>query len=174
MLDLQPDHLAGAQAAAVAETEQHADLEAAGDGQQPLSLVRAHHQRNLLRLTEMINLCCKVQPPQRHTKQEPQSGHDAVAIADARGRLGKMQLEPTDVLCRSRVRRPLKKRSKPLAAVNVAPLRPRTELARVHVLDHALSQWADGIRTHGKLLSWMRLTTPRSSRQGSPPAIADR
>jgi hypothetical protein len=28
---------------------------------------------------------------------------------------------------------------------------------------------ADGIRTHGKLLSWMRLKTPRSSRQGAPP-----
>ena len=34
MLDLEPDHLAGAQAAAIAETEQGADLEVAGDGQQ--------------------------------------------------------------------------------------------------------------------------------------------
>src|SRR5271156_6161673 len=31
VLDLQPDHLAGAQAAAIAETEQHANLEAAPD-----------------------------------------------------------------------------------------------------------------------------------------------
>src|SRR5580700_2438224 len=43
MLDLEPDHLAGAQAAAVAETEQGADLEVAGDGQQAPRLVRAHH-----------------------------------------------------------------------------------------------------------------------------------
>src|SRR5450432_3527443 len=35
VLNLQPDHLAGAQAAAIAETEQHADLEAAGHRQQP-------------------------------------------------------------------------------------------------------------------------------------------
>ena|SRR5260370_38343187 len=34
MLDLQPDHLAGAQAAAIAETEQRADLEVVGDGEQ--------------------------------------------------------------------------------------------------------------------------------------------
>src|SRR5262249_55205856 len=54
-----------------------------------------------------------------------------------------------------------------------AALRPRTQLARVHVLDHALTQRADGIRTHGKLLSWMRLKTPRSSRQGLSPATDD-
>src|SRR5437867_8461339 len=40
------------------------------------------------------------------------------------------------------------------------------KLARGHVLDHALTQLAGGVGTHGKLLSWMRLTTPRSSRQG--------
>jgi len=33
MLDPQPDHLAGAQAAAIAETKQRADLEAVGDGE---------------------------------------------------------------------------------------------------------------------------------------------
>src|SRR6516164_10886527 len=56
MLDLQPDHLAGAQAAAIAETEQRADLEVAGDGEQAPRLVRAHHQRYLLRLTDVIDL----------------------------------------------------------------------------------------------------------------------
>ena len=98
MLDLQPDHLAGAQAAAIAETEQHADLEAAGDGQQAPRLVRAHHQRNLLRLTDVIDLGGKIQSPQRHAEQEPQPGHDAVAVADAHARLGQVQLEPADVL----------------------------------------------------------------------------
>src|SRR5205814_414432 len=52
----------------------------------------------------------------------------------------------------------LEKRSKTFAAANVASLRARTELAGVHVLDHPLAQWADGIRTHGQLLSWMRFT----------------
>ena len=44
-------------------------------------------------------------------------------------------------------------------------LRRRTQLASVHILNHALAQRADRNRTHRQLLSWMRLTTPRSSRQ---------
>ncbi len=138
-----------------------------------MRLVRAHHQRDLLRLTDVIDLGGKIQSPQRHAEQEPQPGHDAVAVADAQAGLGQVQLEPADVLGCGRVRGPLQKRSEPLAAADVASLRARTELARVHVLDHALAQRADGIRAHGKLLSWVRLTTPRSSRQGAPPAIDD-
>jgi hypothetical protein len=44
----------------------------------------------------------------------------------------------------------------------------RPSLAQRHVLDHAVTQRGDGIHVHGKLLSWMRLTTPRSSRTGRP------
>ena len=104
VLDLQPHHLAGAQAAAIAETEQCADLEAAGDGQQTPRLILAHHQRDLLRLTDVIDLGGKIQPPQRHPEQEPQPGHDAVAVADAHIGLGQLQLEQADVLGCSRVR----------------------------------------------------------------------
>jgi hypothetical protein len=39
MVDLQPDDLAGTQAAAIGETEQDADLEAGCDGQQAPGLV---------------------------------------------------------------------------------------------------------------------------------------
>jgi hypothetical protein len=46
----------------------------------------------------VIDLGGKIQPSQRHAKQEPHSSHDAVAIADAYARLGKMQLEPADIL----------------------------------------------------------------------------
>src|ERR1700674_5904657 len=60
MLDLEPDHLAGTQAAAITETEQHAGLEAAGDRQQAPGLVRAHDERNLLRLPDVIDLGGKV------------------------------------------------------------------------------------------------------------------
>src|ERR1700682_1754842 len=90
MLDLEPDHLAGAQPAAIAETEQCESLEAAGDGQQAPRLVLAHHQRDLLRLADVIDLGGKIQSPQRHAEQEPQPGHDAVAIADAHANLGRM------------------------------------------------------------------------------------
>ena len=153
MLDLEPDHLAGAQPAAIAETEQCASLEAAGDGQQAPRLVLAHHQRDLLRLADVIDLGGKIQSPQRHAEQEPQPGHDAVAIADAHASLGQVQLEAADVLECGRVGGPLHKRREPLAAADMASLRARTELARIHVLDHALAQRADSIRTHRKLLS---------------------
>jgi hypothetical protein len=97
MLDLQPDHLAGAQAAAIAETEQRADLEIAGDGQQPLRLVRAHHQRDLLGLANVIDLARQIQSQQCHAEQEPQPGHDAVAIADAHAGLGEVRLEAANI-----------------------------------------------------------------------------
>src|SRR6266446_9357333 len=116
----------------------------------------------------------KIQSPQCHAEQEPQPGHDAVAIADAHPGLGQVQLEPADILSRRRIGRAIEKRGKPLAAVNVAPLRAGTEFPRVHVFDHAMTQRGDGVRSHEKLLSWMRLTTPRSSRQDALPAIDDR
>jgi hypothetical protein len=77
---------------------------AAGDGEQTPRLILAHHQRDLLRLAEVIDLGGKIQSPQRHAEQEPQPGHDAVAIADAHARLGQVQLEQADILRRGRVR----------------------------------------------------------------------
>jgi len=71
MLDLQPDYLAGAQAAPIAKAERYPGLEAGGNGQQPPRLVRAHHLRDLLRLADVIDLGGKLQPPQRHAEQEP-------------------------------------------------------------------------------------------------------
>src|SRR5262249_30261581 len=69
------------------------------------------------------------------------------------------------------VRRTREKRGETLAAADVACLCVRTKLARVHVLNHALAQRGDGLGTHGKLLSGMRLMTPRSSRQDDPSAM---
>src|SRR5216684_2060471 len=156
VLDLEPDHLAGTQAAAIAEAEQYAHLEAAGDREQAARLVLAHHQRNLLRLAEVINLGRKVRPPQCYAEQELHPGHNAVAIADAHGRLGQVQLETTNVIRCGRIGRSLQKCSETPAVVDVTSLRVCTEFARVHVLDHALAQRGDGVRTHGKLLSWVR------------------
>src|SRR5882757_7646011 len=126
MVDLQPNHFAGTQAAPIAETECCAGLEARGNGQHATRLARAHHLRNLLGLADVIDLGGKIQPSQRHAKQEPHSSHDAVAIADAYARLGKMQLEPADVLHGRRFGS-FEKLSEPLTAVNVAPLRLRTD-----------------------------------------------
>jgi hypothetical protein len=51
--------------------------------QQTPRLVRAHHQRYLLRLTDVIDLGGQIQSPQCHAEQEPQPGHDAIADAEA-------------------------------------------------------------------------------------------
>jgi hypothetical protein len=95
-------------------------------------------------------------PPARGARSGPHAG------------LGQVQLEPADILRRRGIGRAIEKRGKPFAAVNVAPLRARRELPRVHVFDHAMPQWSDGARAHEKLLSWMRLTTPRSFKTGRP------
>ena len=68
MLDLQPDHFAGTQAAPIAKTECCAGLEARGDGQHTTRLVRTHHLRNLLGLADVIDLGREVQPPQCHAE----------------------------------------------------------------------------------------------------------
>ena len=143
MLDLQPDHLAGAQAAAIAETEQHAGLEAAGDGQQAPRLVRAHHQRDLLRLTEVIDLGGKIQSPQRHAEQEPQPGHDAVAVADAHARLGQVQLEPADVLRCGRVGGPLAETQRTACSCGCGPSACRAQSLRAFM--SSIMRWRSGL-----------------------------
>src|SRR4249920_2581939 len=62
----------------------------------------------------------------------------------------------------------------PCAMIASTPLcSARTELPRVHVHVDTMTGRGDGVRTHRKLLSWVRLTTPRSSRQDDPAAIDD-
>ena len=46
-------------------------LEIARHGEQPLGLLRAHHQRQLLRLLEVIDLGGEIVPPQRDAEQKP-------------------------------------------------------------------------------------------------------
>jgi hypothetical protein len=49
----------------------------------PLDLMRVT-KRELLPLTEVIDLFGQIQTPQCHSEQEPQPGHDAIAVAGAR------------------------------------------------------------------------------------------
>src|SRR6516162_5289980 len=93
MLDLQPDHFAGTQAAPIAKTECCASLEARGSGPHTTRLVRTHHLRNLLGLADVVDLGREVQPPQCHAQQELHSGHDPIAVADVRPALDQVQLK---------------------------------------------------------------------------------
>src|SRR5215472_10736682 len=84
-----------------------------------------------------------------------------------------MQLKPADILKGCSLRGSLQKCREPLAAADVGPLRARTELARVDVFDHTLTQRGNRRGCHRQLLSWMRLMGHRSSRQGASPATHD-
>ena len=72
----------------------------------------------------------KVQSAQRHAEQEPQPGHDAVAVADARARLGQVQPEAADVLKCGRVRGALENAANRLQLLMRPRACPRTACAR--------------------------------------------
>src|SRR5271165_5044557 len=108
----------------------------------------------LIVLFDVVDLGREIVPPESDTEQEPHTGHDPVAIADAGAALDQMQLERAHIVGRGGIGRALQISRKPLAAVNMAALRMRVELARNHILDHALTQRADGaIVGHGEFHS---------------------
>src|SRR5262249_26967332 len=170
----EPDNLAGAKPAAIAQGEHHLIPEAAGHGKQSLRLVWAHGERQLLRLFEVVDLGRQIVPPQRDAEQERHAGHDAIAIADADAGLGQMQLEAANVVGGCRVGGTLEECREALAARDVAALCMGPQLACGHVLDHTLTQRADGgIGTHGELLlSEVAGDLDLSSGRGSPPHYA--
>jgi hypothetical protein len=141
------------QPAAVAERQHDVHLGVARHDEQPLGLLRAHHQRQLLRLLEVVDLGGEIVPPQRDAEQKPHPGHDPVAIADAQALLDQVQLEAAHVVGRRRIGRPAEECGEPLAAVDMASQRVSSQLVGGHILDDAPAQRADSIGTHGELLS---------------------
>jgi hypothetical protein len=61
--------------------------------EQALGLLRAHDERQSLRLLEVVDRGGEIVPPQRDAKQIPHSGQDPVAIADAQPAPDQVQLE---------------------------------------------------------------------------------
>jgi hypothetical protein len=66
---------------------------------------------------------------QRDAKQEAHTGHDPVAVADARAVLDEVQLEAADLVGGRCIGRTFEPGGEPLAAIDVAALRVRVELA---------------------------------------------
>src|SRR5215472_8586434 len=164
----QSNDLARAQPAAIAERYHDMHLEIARHGEQPLGLLRAHHQRELLRLLEVVDLGGEIVPPQPDAEQKPHPRHDPVAIADAQPALDQVQLEAADVVSCRRVGRAPQERGEAPAAV--ASLRMAPQLAGSHILDHTPTQRADGgICAHRELLLSEVANTSSSSGRGSPP-----
>jgi hypothetical protein len=152
-ISLERHHFGGAQAATVGEAQQQAVLEAGCGTEQASHFLGAKHQRDLLRLGNVLDPIGDLRAPQRHPKQEGDPGHRAVAGADAHTLLGQMQLEETDILSCCRIGRAAKERRQLPAATDVGFLGARGEVAQAHVLDHALAQRAEGRGTHRELLS---------------------
>jgi hypothetical protein len=134
-----------------------------------LDLVDAHYQRKPLRLTNVIDLFGKVQSAQRYPEQEPQPSHDPVAGANAHAGLGQVQLEPADILKGRRIGGSLEKGREPLAAEDMASLCSRAQLARLHILDHTLTQRGDSFGCHRQLLSWMKFRHLHPQDRALPP-----
>src|SRR5262249_50193078 len=147
----EPDNLAGTQPATIAEGEHHLIPEAARHVEQSLRLVRAHSEGELLRLGQVGGSGRGIVRPQRDAEQELDPGHDPIAIDDAVAGFDQVQLEAAHVISGGRVGGALQIRRKQLAAVYVAALRMVPEVARGHVLDHALTQRANRVScTHGE------------------------
>src|SRR5208283_435414 len=102
---------------------------------------------------------------ERHGEKEPQRGDGGVDRSGAGLLLRHMQLIATKILARRRIRRPAEEGCELPHIANVVPLRVFAETARRHVVDQALTQRADGLLGHGKLLSRVGLN-PTILRQG--------
>ena len=79
-------------------------------------------------------------PAQRHAEQKSDARHNAVPIGDLHSALGQLQLEPANVIHGSGLRRALEEGGEPLAAPDATFLRLQVQLARRHVIDHALTK----------------------------------
>jgi hypothetical protein len=172
--DLEPHHLAGAQATAVGQRQHGPQLDVRRHRQQAPDLVLAHHHRDLLRFLQVIDLGRQIVAPQRHPEQKPHAGHDPVAVTNAGPALDQEELEAADVVGRCRLRRAFEEGGKAFAAREVAALGMAAEFACRHVLDHALTQRPGGpiaLDVHRKLLVSVEAKSPRPTRQ--PPLSAN-
>ena len=83
--------------------------------------------------------------------------------------LDEVQLEAAHLVGRRRIGRTFEPGGEPLAAIDVAALRVRVELARSHVFDHTLTQRTDSVGlAHRALLPELRLNDPQFSGRGCP------
>jgi hypothetical protein len=155
--DPEPDHLVGTQAATVGDRQHNTRLDARCHSQDALDLVRVQHQWQLQGLFDMKDLGRQIVTPERDAEQKSNAGHDPVAITDARTTLDQMQLKQPHIVGGCRIRRALQVAGKTFTTRDVAALAMAPELARIHVLDHALPQLANnrGRRgTHGGTPEW--------------------
>src|SRR5271167_2591696 len=106
-----------------------------------------------LRLLDVPHLGRQIVATQRDAEQEAHPGHDPIAVTDARTALDEVELKTAHLVGRCRIGRAFEPGGEPLAAIDVAALRVRVQLARSHVFDHTLTQRTDSLGlVHGALL----------------------
>src|SRR5271156_6062980 len=98
----------------------------------------------------------KVGSFERHGEEEPQRGDGGVDGPCADLLLRHMWLEAAKVIARGRVRRPAEEDREGSDVPDVDLLHLLAKPARRHVVDHALTQWADGLVGHceSSCLAW--------------------
>jgi hypothetical protein len=162
---LQVRDLGHPKARAVGDAERGLVLEARRGFEEARRFLRAQHHRRPARFGREPQRTNKVGPFERHGEKEPQRRDGGV---DRRGcdlLLRHVQLIAAKVLARRGIRRSPEEGCERPHIADVIPLRVFAVPARRHVVDQALTQRADGLLGHGKLLSRMGWN-PMILRQG--------
>ena len=153
------------EAGAVGDAERGLVLEARRGLEEARHLLLAQDDGRLARLAHGPQRTNEIWLSDRHDEKEPQRDDGGVDRSGAGLLLRHMQLIAAKVLARRGIRRsPEEGRELPHIA-NVIPLRVFAVPARRHVVDQPLTQRADGLLGHGKLLSRMGWN-PTILRQG--------
>ena len=162
---LQVRDLGHPEARAVGDAERGLVLDARRGLEETRHLLLAQDDRRLARLGHGPQRTNKIGLFERHGEKEPQCSDGGVDRSWAGLLLRQVQLIAAKVLARRRIRRPTEEGCELPHIANVVPLRVFAEPARRDVVDQALTQRADGLLGHGKLLSRMGWN-PTILRQG--------
>ncbi len=144
------------QACAVGDAERGLVLEAGRGFEETRHFLLAQHHRRRARPLYGRQMPDEVGPFERDLEEEPQRSARRVDAPRTDLLLGQMQLISTKVLTRSGIRRTAEKGREVPHVPDVVPLGVFAEPARRHVVDHALTQRADGLVGHrgSSCLAW--------------------
>src|SRR5271165_4877513 len=170
-VDLQVRDLGHPQARAVGDAERGLVLQAGRGFEQTRHLLLAQHDRRPTRFVHGRQRENEVGPFERHGEEKPQRGDGGVDRPWADLLPRHMQFKAAKVLLRRRIWRPAEEGRKHSHIPNVVPLGVFGEPARRHVVDHALTQRADGLVGHreSSCLAWG--CEPHDFETGSGPCV---
>ena len=153
---LQVRDLGHAQTRAVSDAERGLVLEAGRGFEETRHLLLAQHDLRLARLVHGRQGTNEVGPFERHGEEKPQRGDGGVDGSWADLLLRHMQLKTAKVIARGRVRRLAEEGREGSDVPDVGLLHLLAITARSHVVDHALTQRADGFvgDSESSCLAW--------------------